>query len=324
MAKISKKARKIKAESSSEEEYIDSDEELQEAFARGDLKPGLIAEVPVKRKPNEYPNFVAQMKSKLEKIQFRDDWIERLDITAAPIEETEEQAENYNKLRFVFSLSELPQMQKLNRKYKQFSQKGVDLKTDDIQREMLFYKQAQTAVVVGLRRLHTLGIPTKRPEDYFAQMAKSDDQMLKVKRYALEKQLGQERSQKIAKLRDLRKYGKKVQVQVGLERSKKKREMMNKLKEFKEGKLKNLDFLDEDDRPKRGEMLDKTKEEVKKRNAKKNQFRGNSFFFALQKLEYKRVTPSTANNLLSNQVSERRASFHLFLNVTMRTFGEGI
>ena len=50
--------------------------------------------------------------------------------------------------------------------------------------------------------------------------------------------------------------------------------MMNKLKEFKEGKLKNLDFLDEDDRPKRGEMLDKTKEEVKKRNAKKNQFRG--------------------------------------------------
>ncbi|KAK2724566.1 probable rRNA-processing protein EBP2 [Artemia franciscana] len=244
MAKISKKARKIKAESSSEEEYIDSDEELQEAFARGDLKPGLIAEVPVKRKPNEYPNFVAQMKSKLEKIQFRDDWIERLDITAAPIEETE------------------------------FSQKGVDLKTDDIQREMLFYKQAQTAVVVGLRRLHTLGIPTKRPEDYFAQMAKSDDQMLKVKRYALEKQLGQERSQKIAKLRDLRKYGKKVQVQVGLERSKKKREMMNKLKEFKEGKLKNLDFLDEDDRPKRGEMLDKTKEEVKKRNAKKNQFRG--------------------------------------------------
>ena len=33
MAKISKKARKIKAESSSEEEYIDSDEEVSFLFS---------------------------------------------------------------------------------------------------------------------------------------------------------------------------------------------------------------------------------------------------------------------------------------------------
>ena len=51
---------------------------------------------------------------------------------------------------------------------------------DDLQRETLFYKQAQTTALEGLARIKALGIPTKRPEDYFAQMAKSDEHMLKV------------------------------------------------------------------------------------------------------------------------------------------------
>lgn len=51
---------------------------------------------------------------------------------------------------------------------------------DDLQRETLFYRQAQSAVIEGLARLKAMGIPTKRPDDYFAQMAKSDDHMLKV------------------------------------------------------------------------------------------------------------------------------------------------
>ncbi len=51
---------------------------------------------------------------------------------------------------------------------------------DDLQRETLFYRQAQSAVIEGLARLKAMSIPTKRPDDYFAQMAKSDDHMLKV------------------------------------------------------------------------------------------------------------------------------------------------
>lgn len=45
---------------------------------------------------------------------------------------------------------------------------------------MCSYRQAQAAVVKGIERLHKLGIPTKRPEDYFAEMAKSDEHMKKV------------------------------------------------------------------------------------------------------------------------------------------------
>jgi len=42
------------------------------------------------------------------------------------------------------------------------------------------HRQAQAAVLEGIPRLHKLHIPTKRPEDYFAEMVKSDEHMKKV------------------------------------------------------------------------------------------------------------------------------------------------
>lgn len=42
------------------------------------------------------------------------------------------------------------------------------------------YRQAQATVLAALPKLHKLQIPTKRPEDYFAEMAKSDQHMQKV------------------------------------------------------------------------------------------------------------------------------------------------
>lgn len=42
------------------------------------------------------------------------------------------------------------------------------------------YRQAQATVLRALPLLNKHGIPTKRPEDYFAEMAKSDQHMQKV------------------------------------------------------------------------------------------------------------------------------------------------
>jgi len=42
------------------------------------------------------------------------------------------------------------------------------------------YKQAQAAVAKALPKLQELGIATKRPEDYFAEMVKTDDHMQRV------------------------------------------------------------------------------------------------------------------------------------------------
>ena len=45
---------------------------------------------------------------------------------------------------------------------------------------MCSYQQAQSAVAIGLRKLEELGVPVKRPDDYFAEMVKTDDHMRKV------------------------------------------------------------------------------------------------------------------------------------------------
>ena len=70
------------------------------------------------------------------------------------------------------------------------------------------------------------------------------------------------------KLRELKKYGKKVQVEVGLQRAKEKRELLSKVKQFREGKLSSLDFLDEGEGKKKN-MLDITKQKTKEHNANK-------------------------------------------------------
>ena len=45
---------------------------------------------------------------------------------------------------------------------------------------MAIHRQAQTCVLQSIPKMLKLGISTKRPEDYFAQMAKSDEHMQKV------------------------------------------------------------------------------------------------------------------------------------------------
>ena len=44
---------------------------------------------------------------------------------------------------------------------------------NDFKREMMFYRQAQAAVLEAIPRLHSLNVKTRRPDDYFAQMVKT-------------------------------------------------------------------------------------------------------------------------------------------------------
>lgn len=164
-------------ESFSSEESVDSDEELQEAFAAGKLRPGLNLELPASSKT---VNNTAGLKQTLLTIKKNLPWVERLDVTSKP-------ATTHKDL---------------------ISQSETDVH-DDFRRELRFYCQAQATVLEAIPRLHSMSIPTKRPEDFFAQMAKSDDHMKRVREKLVEKQTAIERSEKAKKLRELRKYGKK-------------------------------------------------------------------------------------------------------------------
>ncbi|KAL9649048.1 hypothetical protein ABK040_008425 [Willaertia magna] len=52
---------------------------------------------------------------------------------------------------------------------------------DDVDRELQFYNQALSSAKEGFLQLHELNIPVHRPDDYFAEMVKSDEHMERIK-----------------------------------------------------------------------------------------------------------------------------------------------
>ncbi|KAL8573165.1 hypothetical protein ACOMHN_036150 [Nucella lapillus] len=233
------------------ESDVDSDTELQRAFAEGRLKPGLNRLKPEAPAPPKTNN-VAGLQQKLKEFEQKLEWVERLEVTTDPLQN--------------------------------ISEEDVD---DDFQMEMNFYRQAQAAVLKAIPKLHKQGVQTRRPDDYFAEMAKPDQHMKKIREKLMEKKVGLERSETAKKLREAKKYGKKVQQEVTLKRQQEKRELSDAVKKFRKGKANNLE-----------EILDGSnkKPQPNKKRAHKNR----KFGFGGQKKRSKRNTKeSTARDTFS-------------------------
>lgn len=167
---------------------------------------------------------------------------------------------------------------------------------NDFKREMLFHRQAQAAVIEGIRRLHELGVKTKRPDDYFAEMAKSDEHMQKVRANLMAKQEGQAKSERIKQIREQRKMGKILAKQTKVQREMEKKDMLDKLKKFRKGKLKNLDFLEDA----------KALEAKTKKSAENRKQRNKKFGFGGKKKGSKRNTKASAAGLENTKISRSR------------------
>ncbi|KAG3282926.1 EBNA1 binding protein 2 [Ictidomys tridecemlineatus] len=155
---------------------------------------------------------------------------------------------------------------------------------DDFQREMSFYRQAQAAVLAVLPRLHQLKVPTKRPTDYFAEMAKSDQQMQKIRQKLQTKQAAMEKSEKAKQLRALRKYGKKVQTEVLQKRQQEKKHMMNAIKKYQKGFSDKLDFLEGDQKSvPQGTKAAAKAQQMKKGPSAKRRYKNQKFGFGGKK-----------------------------------------
>jgi len=210
-------------------EQMDSDEELQEAFAAGLLKPGLNRAVSQDKEAKTLTNNIDGLNQKLTELQApvkAFNWIERLDHVV---------------------VKSAPLAPELALKESELSKKGGSDVHNDFQREMMFYRQAQATVMEVLPRLQSMGIPTKRPTDYYAQMAKSDDHMQKIREKLVSKQVADERLEKVKKLREMKKFGKKVQIEVQQKRQKEKKDMLDQVKKFRKGQTDTIDFLDGED-----------------------------------------------------------------------------
>ncbi|KAL6047877.1 Ebp2-domain-containing protein [Balamuthia mandrillaris] len=104
---------------------------------------------------------------------------------------------------------------------------------DDLQREAAFYKQALEAVAQSCIRFEDLGIPHKRPDDYFAEMVKSDQHMKKVRAKLLSEKKNLEVAAEKRKQRELKKFGKQVQAEKQQERAKQKKQQLEAIKQWR-------------------------------------------------------------------------------------------
>ncbi|XP_056329806.1 probable rRNA-processing protein EBP2 [Danio aesculapii] len=235
-----------------------SDDELQEAFAKGLLKPGLnIPQDEQKKTINNAEGLnrcLAEFKKNLP-------WVERLDLTNHPAVNIIAKAEG--------------------RAQQPEGSKEINAE-DDFQREMYFYRQAQATVLAALPKLQKFKIPTKRPDDYFAEMAKTDQHMQKIRKKLLLKQEVMEKSEKAKRLREQRKYGKKVQTEVIQNRQKQKKAMLSAVKKYQKGMTDKLDFLDGDHN--QGQKGSSTKKQINKKNHNaKRKYKDKKFGFGGRK-----------------------------------------
>ncbi|KAL9123357.1 MAG: hypothetical protein Q9187_000084 [Circinaria calcarea] len=100
---------------------------------------------------------------------------------------------------------------------------------DDLSRELAFHKQCLDAATEARGLLKKEGIPFSRPADYFAEMVKSDEHMGKIKLKMTDEAANKKAAAEARRQRDLKKFGKQVQVAKLQQRDKAKRDTLDKI-----------------------------------------------------------------------------------------------
>ncbi|KAI9315404.1 eukaryotic rRNA processing protein EBP2-domain-containing protein [Dichotomocladium elegans] len=118
---------------------------------------------------------------------------------------------------------------------------------DDMARELAFYQQALEAAIIGREKVLKAGVPFTRPDDYFAEMLKSDEHMAKIRQRLVNEEARMKASEEAKKQRLLKKFGKKVQVEKQLARQKQKTETLEKIKLLKRKRKDGGDLTTNDD-----------------------------------------------------------------------------
>jgi rRNA-processing protein EBP2 len=114
---------------------------------------------------------------------------------------------------------------------------------DDLSRELAFYKVCQAAAISARKQLKKEGVLFSRPGDYFAEMVKSDEHMGKIKEKLFEEAAGKKAAAEARRQRDLKKFGKQVQIAKLQQRQKEKKETLEKINSLKKSKAHLKYFL---------------------------------------------------------------------------------
>ncbi|EIW74651.1 eukaryotic rRNA processing [Coniophora puteana RWD-64-598 SS2] len=117
---------------------------------------------------------------------------------------------------------------------------------DDLNRELAFYKQALHSANAARALAAKHSFPFTRPNDYFAEMVKSDAHMERIRQRLLDEGAGIKRSEEKRREREGKKFGKQVQQEKLKERQQSKKDMEDRLKNLKRKRKGALDNAEAD------------------------------------------------------------------------------
>lgn len=220
---------------------------MQEAFAAGALQ-GLTRETEKVEGSGKVAR-VAELRAALGGLVLQAGWLERLDLVAG-------------------------------------GGGGGDAR-DETAREERARSQAASAVLDGMARLRALGVATRRPPDYFAEMAKTDQHMQRVRADLSARGARAERQERARSLREGRKLARGLQAEARLERAAAQRDLKLKLQRARRGGG-DLDFLEE--RPAARKRPANDRPAVSKKRAEKDR----KFGFGGKKRGSKRNTSASS------------------------------
>ncbi|VDO80635.1 unnamed protein product [Heligmosomoides polygyrus] len=210
----------------------DSDRELQIALRDGLLKTDRLNYIVPTKRP--IINRTAEMREKVAEFAKKLPWIETVDVTTKS-NLTKDMIENdfdrEMQLSIIFMLNE------------DWIIEFIIRATFSLQNRVFSYIQAEKAVQIAVPRLLSMGVKVIRPSDYYAEMAKSDGHMQKVRKRLLKIQEGKERQEAIRRMREEKKYASKVQKDVLDKRQSEKKQLMEAVKKHKKGMKQQLEDM---------------------------------------------------------------------------------
>jgi len=118
---------------------------------------------------------------------------------------------------------------------------------DDLKRETAFYKLALDAVPFARAQCSKHDIPFSRPNDYYAEMVKSDEHMERIRTKLVEESQGIKKSEEAKKQRELKKYGKQIQHEKLKQREADKKSFNEKMAGVKRKRKEGMEIGDEAD-----------------------------------------------------------------------------
>ena len=110
---------------------------------------------------------------------------------------------------------------------------------DDLKRELAFYEQAQASVAIARQTLDRQKVPYLRPDDYYAEMVKSDGHMQRIRDSLLFEEKKMAAFEQRKKNQEQRKFGKQLQHEKQVAKAAEKRATLEAISQIRKKRSQN-------------------------------------------------------------------------------------